>query len=58
MILNDKGREFYPHVYPEFKNDWRYLPEDFEKLKNDNNIQQIYSNRNIEIFMISEPRSA
>jgi len=58
LILNNKGRESYPHVYPEFKNDWRYLPEDFEKLKYDNNIQQIYSNRNIEIFMISENGSA
>jgi len=56
LILNDKGRDFYPHVYPEFIRDWRFLPEDFENLKFDNKIQQIYSNKNIEIFMVSERR--
>ena len=52
LILNDKGRDFYPHMYPEFKKDWRFLPEDFEQLKFDSKIQQIYSNGDLEIFML------
>jgi hypothetical protein len=53
VILNDKGRGFYQHMYPEFKNNWRFLPGDFEQLKFNNKIQQIYSNKNLEIFRVS-----
>ena len=53
LLINYRGREFYPHMYPEFKNNWRFLPGDFEQLKYDSKIQQIYSNKNLEIFMIS-----
>jgi hypothetical protein len=52
LILNDKGRGFYPHIYPEFEDKWRFLEKDFKRLKSDNKIQQVYSNRNTEIFII------
>jgi len=52
IILNDKGRGFYQHVYPEFKNNWRFLPEDVEHLKSDSQVQLIYSNKNLEIFLL------
>lgn len=53
VILNDKGRGFYQHIYPEFKNNWRFLPGDFEQLKFNSKIQQIYSNKNLEIFRVN-----
>jgi hypothetical protein len=52
LVLNDKGKGFYPHMYPEFENKWRFLAKDFERLKSDNKIQKVYSNRNNEIFII------
>jgi hypothetical protein len=52
LILNAKGRGFYPHMYPEFENKWRFLAKDFEQLKSDNKIQWVYSNRNTEIYII------
>jgi hypothetical protein len=54
LVLNDKGRGFYQNIYPEFKNSWRFLERDFEQTKSDNRIQQVYSNRNFEIFFISD----
>jgi len=54
LLVDDFGREFYPQIYPEFKNNWRFLAEDFERLKSDSKIQQVYSNRNLEIFVLSE----
>jgi hypothetical protein len=53
VLLDDLGREFYPNMYPEFKNNWRFLTQDFERLKSDNKIQHVYSNRNLEVFLIS-----
>jgi hypothetical protein len=52
LVMNDKGTDFYPHMYPEFKNNWRFLPEDFERLKSDRKVQQIFSSKNFEIFKI------
>jgi len=52
LVLNDRGREWYPNMLPEFKDKWRFLAQDFEQLKSDANIQKVYSNRDLEIFMI------
>ena len=52
VVLNDHGRGFYPTLYPEFTDKWRFLASDFDRLKSDRKIQQIYSNRNLEIFLI------
>jgi len=51
LLLNYQGRKFYPIMYPEFKNNWRFLAKDFEQLKFDSKIHQIYSNRNLEIYL-------
>ena len=53
VLLDDLGRDFYPNMYPEFKSKWRFLAEDFERLKTDPKVQQVYSNRNLEVFLIS-----
>jgi hypothetical protein len=53
ILLNDHGREFYPNIYPEFPDKWRFLRGDFERLKTDNTIQQIYSNSDLDIFLIA-----
>jgi hypothetical protein len=55
LILNDRGRDFYPNMYPEFKEKWRFLTTDFEQLKNNEKIQRVYSNRNMEIYLYSVP---
>lgn len=52
LLLNDLGRKFYPSIFPEFNNNWRFLAEDFERLKSDTKIQQVYSNKNFEVFVI------
>jgi hypothetical protein len=51
LLLNDHGRGFYPNMYPEFKNNWRFSSDDFERINFDNHIQKVYSNRNLEIFI-------
>jgi hypothetical protein len=53
LLVDDLGRGFYPHVYPEFQNNWKFLAQDFEQLKSDTKVQQVYSNRNLEVFVIS-----
>jgi hypothetical protein len=52
LLLNDLGRGWNPHINPEFEYKWSFRPKDFEQLKFDNKIQQVYSNRNLEIFLL------
>jgi len=53
LLINNQGRGFYEHMYPEFNNNWRFLTKDFEQLKFDSKIQQVYSNRNLDVFILS-----
>jgi hypothetical protein len=53
LLVDDYGKGFYFHMYPEFESNWRFLAKDYERLKSDTNIQQVYSNKNLEIFLLS-----
>jgi hypothetical protein len=53
LLVNDRGRGLNLHVNPEFESKWSFSPGDFERLKSDDKIQQVYSNRNLEIFVVS-----
>jgi hypothetical protein len=54
LLTDDRGRGFYSHVYPgEFTDLRRFLPEDFVQLNFDDKVQKIYSNRNLEVFVVS-----
>ena len=52
LLLNYKGRELNPQINPEFEYKWSFGPKDFEQLKIDNKVQQVYSNGDLEIFML------
>lgn len=52
LLVDDLGRGFYSHIYPEYKNNWRFLPEDFEQLNFDTKVQQVYSNKNFEVYVL------
>ncbi|WP_165074185.1 hypothetical protein [Methanogenium sp. MK-MG] len=54
FILTSKGIEFYPKLYPEFKNKWRYNPNDFERIDQDTSIKKVYSNDNLLVFLIND----
>ena len=41
------NRLFYPQIYPEYKDQWKFTPNDFSRLDNvDPSVNQIYSNGN------------
>jgi hypothetical protein len=52
VITNDQGRRKNPYLNPEFEDKWSFSPKDFEQVKNDPKINQVYSNKNLEIFML------
>lgn len=52
LLINDLGRMLYPKLYPGYNDKWRFTPEDFIKLDNDNNLSLIYNNSNLELYII------
>ncbi len=51
LIITKLGRIFYQEIYPDYKNRWRFYPEDFDKLQSDNAMMRIYSNGEFESYL-------
>lgn len=52
LILNELSEIFYPKIFPEYKNLWRFTEEDFKNMNNDETINKIYDNDGIKLFTI------
>ena len=54
LLLNAIGKNYYKRIFPEFKNNWRFNDDDFRKLKNDIEINKIYRNGDLDVYLIDE----
>lgn len=52
LIINDWAKLFYPSIYPEYEDQWRFTSGDFEKLNQDRGLSFIYDNSNIQIYLL------
>jgi hypothetical protein len=52
LVISYFGKIYYQQVYPDYKIKWKYGPEDFENLQNDNTVNRIYVNGEFEAYMI------
>jgi hypothetical protein len=53
LLIYPPAEEYYPKIYPKYKQLWRYTPDDFSKLNNDPSVIQYYSNDALRIQLIS-----
>lgn len=53
FILSTRGRIGSQKIYPEFPRNWRFNQSDFNKLENDISVSKVYSNKELDIFLIS-----
>lgn len=49
MIITKKGWGFYP----EYEDQWRFRPADYDKLQNDPTVGQLYDNGEVRIYRIT-----
>lgn len=54
LLINDLGKDLYASIYPQYKDKWRFTPDDFEKLNYDNGLSLIYDNSNLEIYFLEK----
>ena len=50
LILTELGKTMYPVQYPDFRQYWRYTPEDFERLALDPSVSRLYDNGEVEFY--------
>lgn len=53
FLLTSLGRHFYESMYPEFQDKWRFMNQDFENLESDYSATKMYSNNNLDIYLIN-----
>ncbi len=51
LLVDDSGKQFYPAIYPEFKNKWRFTDSDFNRIQADPNMNYIFNNGDLEVFL-------
>lgn len=47
------GRIFYPEVYPDYPQFWRFTDADFDRLERDPTTSQVYTNGGFEMYLIN-----
>jgi hypothetical protein len=55
ILVNALQKGLNPTINPEFKDKWSFAPEDFNRLKSDYRVHEVYSNKDLELFLVREP---
>lgn len=51
LIITRFGKNFYPEIYPNYSQYWRFKQNDFDKLSNDYTLMKMYSNGDFDLFL-------
>lgn len=52
LLVTIRGKLFYQEIYPDYKPQWRFGPDDFIRLDNDFGAHRLYYGGNLEIYLI------
>ena len=53
MIISTPFRIFWPKVIPEYPEKWNFNQNDFYKLENDESVSRVYSNRELDVYLLN-----
>jgi len=53
LVVVPAGREFYPEMYPDYRDQWRYEPADFERLERDPTVNRVYDNGEVDFYRVA-----
>lgn len=56
LLLPRAGRISYPERFPDYREQWRFTPEDFERLEVDRSVNRVYDNGEVNVYLVeSQP---
>ncbi len=53
LVITSAGRQFYPEVWPDYRQFWRYTAEDFDRLETDPTVSQVYANGGYDTYLVN-----
>ena len=53
LIITQQGRELYPELFPNYPENWRFSPDDFDDLERDESTDRIYDNGDFNLYFIN-----
>lgn len=58
LVITSAGRQFYPEVWPDYRQFWRYTAGDFDRLETDPTVSQVYSNGGYDTYLVNATNSS
>ncbi|WP_186313318.1 hypothetical protein [Halorubrum salsamenti] len=52
LLLPRAGRITYPERFPDYREQWRFVPEDFERLEVDRSVNRVYDNGEVNVYLV------
>jgi len=53
FVLTELGREYYPNMYPDYREFWSFEPADYRRLERDDTVSHLYDNGEFDIYYIN-----
>jgi hypothetical protein len=53
LVITPAGRQFYPKIWSDYEQYWRYTPADFERLETDPTVSRVYANGGFETYHVT-----
>ena len=57
LVITPAGRQFYPEIWPDYRQYWQYTPQDFERLETDPTVSKVYINGGFETYTVEGTNS-
>lgn len=58
LIITRQGRIVYPGVFPDYRERWRFTPDDFERLDRDRTVVRVYDNGDYNQYLVHARRGS
>lgn len=56
LVVTERGRQFYPATYPDYRDFWRFQPGDFERLEYDPTVSHVYTTEEFDVYLVTATR--
>lgn len=57
VLLPRAGRIFYPKMYPDYRDFWKFTPADFDRLQRDPTVAHVYTNGGSDAYLVNATAS-
>jgi hypothetical protein len=57
LMVAEGGRQIYPATFPDYRQFWRYTPENYDRLERDPTVDRVYANGDLEFYRVEGTRA-